>query len=145
MLHKREKKQTKKNDSTMVLRWQYQMVTQNMLHLHEETQVLFVDALNLIKCLKQVILQGLIHTCAPISELPSYKSTMDSTLRAIIACRCQNQDGRFASASNLVVLNYNKPKHLNTKPLQNVNATNICNSKYNVHIYILRVIRGQFK
>ena len=54
----------------------------NMLRTHEEKYVyifllkfFFVTALDLIKCLNQVIWQILFFTCAPISDLPSNIST----------------------------------------------------------------------
>ena len=53
------------------------MVAQNMLRTHagrkffSEKKIRFVAVLDNIKCLKQIKLQRLLFTCAPISELPS--------------------------------------------------------------------------
>ena len=52
------------------------MVTRNILCTHEGKKVRFVPVLVLMECLKQIKLQTLILTCAPISELPSNISTM---------------------------------------------------------------------
>ena len=46
----------------------------NSEHLRTCEEIRFVTALDLIKCLKQIKLQRLLLTCAPISELPSYLS-----------------------------------------------------------------------
>ena len=46
------------------------------LGIFGQKKIRFVTVLDVIECLKQVKHQGLIHTCAPISELPSKISTM---------------------------------------------------------------------
>ena len=57
------------------------MATQDVLHASRKIgrfvkKILFVTALDLIKCLNQIYQQRLFITCAPTSELPSDKGTM---------------------------------------------------------------------
>ena len=46
----------------------------------EEEKNHFVTSFNIITCLKQIKLQRMLLTCAPISELPSHISTMISPI-----------------------------------------------------------------
>ena len=57
------------------------MASQNILRACEGEQINFgfATVLDLHKCLKQINLPNLLHTFAPISELPFAKSTMENT------------------------------------------------------------------
>ena len=58
------------------------MVTQDMLRTYKGKNIFFaeknrfVTALEINKCLKQIKYQRSLHTCTPLSELPSNISTM---------------------------------------------------------------------
>ena len=72
--------------------------SEHVTHVKRKTLILFkfASSVDLDKCLKQVILSISRYTCAPISELPSYISTMviayghdNSELNCIIhGCCC---------------------------------------------------------
>ena len=65
------------SDKSMDSPWySYSMVTQKLLRTFEaekflERKNLFLTAFDLIKCLQEVKHKRLLHTCVPISELPS--------------------------------------------------------------------------
>ena len=59
----------------------YKMIILNMLRTYEifsKKKVGFDDSVDVTKCPQLIEIPELLHMCAPCSELPSNKSTMDA-------------------------------------------------------------------